>query len=78
MASGIPAWEAAAGGGALLDLSDTPSSYSGEGGSVLAVNSGATAVEFTDEITISKATFGSEFRWEHNSGNSSLDLVVVV
>lgn len=36
------------GGGAFTDLSDAPSSYSGAGGKVVAVNSGATALEFID------------------------------
>ncbi len=36
------------GGGAFTDLSDAPSSYSGQGGKVVAVNSGATALEFVD------------------------------
>jgi hypothetical protein len=42
------------GGGGVTELTgllDTPSSYSGQGGKTLKVNSGETAVEFDDEIT---------------------------
>ncbi len=35
------------GGGTFLSLSDTPSSYSGQGGKAVTVNSGGTALEFT-------------------------------
>ena len=34
----------------FTDLTDTPSSLAGEGGNLTAVNSGATALEFTDTI----------------------------
>jgi hypothetical protein len=49
------AWAPAAdatggGGGAFTDLTDVPSSYSGQGGKIVAVNPGATALEF---ITVS-------------------------
>jgi len=43
------AWDEAAGGGGasdFTDLGDVPSSYSGQGGKHVAVNSGATALEF--------------------------------
>lgn len=37
------------GASAFIDLSDTPSAYTGQGGKFLAVNSGASAVEFVDK-----------------------------
>lgn len=49
------AWAPAADGGStFISLSDAPSSYSGQGGKVVAVNSGATALEFlaTSSLTI--------------------------
>lgn len=47
-AGGI-AWAAESGGGgasAFTDLADTPGSYAGQGGKLVAVNAGATALEF--------------------------------
>jgi len=45
---------ASGGGGAenFIDLLDVPSSYSGQGGKVVAVNSGETAVEFVSSIDL--------------------------
>lgn len=37
--------------GDFLDLNSTPSSFSGQGGKILAVNSGGTAIEFNDVLT---------------------------
>ena len=45
---GTATWEEDTGGGSFTSLSDTPSAYTGEGGKFLAVNSGASAVEFVD------------------------------
>jgi hypothetical protein len=45
--AGGAAWEAVPGGASdFLDLTDTPGSYAGQGGKLVAVNAGATALEF--------------------------------
>ncbi len=41
-------WSEVGGAGAFVDLSDTPSSLSGEGGKTVKVNSGGTALEFVN------------------------------
>ena len=45
---GTTSWVEDTGGGTFTSLTDTPSAYTGEGGKFLAVNSGASAVEFVD------------------------------
>ena len=51
----------ASGGGSstFIGLNDTPSSYTGSGGYLAAVNSGATAIEFIDPNTVGRSTFVS-------------------
>lgn len=39
----------------FLELTDTPSSFSGQGGNVLAVNSGGSAVEFISQSSITQS-----------------------
>ena len=41
-----PTWQAAGGAGTFLALTDTPASYAGAGGLAVAVNAGATGLEF--------------------------------
>jgi hypothetical protein len=56
-----------------LDLTDTPSGYSGEGGNIVQVNSGETAVEFVEHIygelydTV-KATVNTASGWTDFTG----------
>jgi hypothetical protein len=57
----------------FLDLTDTPSGYSGEGGNIVQVNSGETAVEFVEHIygelydTV-KATVNTASGWTDFTG----------
>jgi hypothetical protein len=51
--SGVTSWSTVSGGSStFLDLTDTPSSYSGQANKLVKVNSGATALEFLDDSTI--------------------------
>jgi len=44
------------GSSAFVDLSDTPTNFSGAGGQIVRVNSGATALEFSSAITASEVS----------------------
>lgn len=59
--NGGAAWVVAIGGGGgapnFTDLSDTPSSYSGQGGKFVAVNSAANALEFVSTPSSSSGSF---------------------
>lgn len=50
-------WAEFAAASTFLDLSDAPSSYSGEQGKLVAVNSGETALEFIDPATVGTTDF---------------------
>jgi len=69
----------ASGGGSstFVGLNDTPASYSGSGGYLVAVNSGTSALEFIDPTTVGRSTFlGLNDTPSSYSGSASKAVVV--
>jgi hypothetical protein len=78
--SGAPNWPggtSGGGAGSFLDLSDTPSSYSGQAGKGVRVNAGATGLEFGLAATKFTPKVVSIPIWRHNTaGDSSFEALI--